>query len=161
MTIKRGCSDRWRGGTGTLACDQGGCLPCIGHRHECLCHNRPCARVPQRSFPDVVPRGRAEYTHLRAPALPVSLRGLTWSLPESRLFPYPEAMEVHFTLEQEAQLAQIAANAGTAAEQLVKDVVLRLLQGETQIRTTAPELPVWHLGGVGALHRRDIYDDVR
>jgi hypothetical protein len=23
-----------------------------------------------------------------------------------------------------------------------------------------PELPVWHLGGVGALRRRDIYDDV-
>ena len=70
-------------------------------------------------------------------------------------------MEVHFTPEQEAQLAQIATNAGTAAEQLVKDVVLRLLQGETPIRTTTAELPVWHLGGVGALHRRDIYDDVR
>ena len=68
---------------------------------------------------------------------------------------------MHFTPEQEAQLAQIATNAGTAAEQLVKDVVLRLLQGETRIRTTTPELPVWHLGGVGALHRRDIYDDVR
>jgi hypothetical protein len=25
----------------------------------------------------------------------------------------------------------------------------------------APELPVWHLGVVGLLHRRDIYDDVR
>ena len=70
-------------------------------------------------------------------------------------------MEVHFTPEQEAQLSQIATNAGTAAEQLVKNVVLRLLQEETPIRTTTPELPVWHLGGVGALHRRDIYDDVR
>jgi hypothetical protein len=82
-------------------------------------------------------------------------------LPESKLFHYPEAMELHFTPEQEAQLAQIAASAGTAAEQLVKDVVLRLLEGEPPIRTTPPELPVWHLGGVGALHRRDIYDDVR
>jgi hypothetical protein len=70
-------------------------------------------------------------------------------------------MEVHFTPEQEAQLAQIATSAGTAAEQLVKDVVLRLLEGETQPPTAAPELPVWHLGGAGALHRRDIYDDVR
>jgi len=70
-------------------------------------------------------------------------------------------MEVHFTPEQEAQLAQIATNAGTATEQLVKELVLCLLQGETPIRTTTPELPVWHLGGVGALHRRDIYDDVR
>ncbi|HXB71215.1 MAG TPA: hypothetical protein VNY05_23470 [Candidatus Acidoferrales bacterium] len=24
----------------------------------------------------------------------------------------------------------------------------------------SPELPVWHLGGVGSLHRRDIYNDV-
>jgi hypothetical protein len=23
-----------------------------------------------------------------------------------------------------------------------------------------PELPVWHLGVIGSLHRRDIYDDV-
>ena len=98
---------------------------------------------------------------MRPPRRSCSASFLTWSLPESRFFPYPEAMEVHFTPEQEAQIAQIATNAGTAAEQLVKDVVLRLLQGETQTRTTTPELPVWHLGGVGALHRRDIYDDVR
>jgi hypothetical protein len=24
----------------------------------------------------------------------------------------------------------------------------------------APEFPVWHLGVIGSLHRRDIYDDV-
>ena len=24
-----------------------------------------------------------------------------------------------------------------------------------------PNLPVWHLGSIGALHRRDIYDDAR
>ncbi len=71
-------------------------------------------------------------------------------------------MEVHFTPEQEAQLSQIATHAGTDAERLVKDAALRLLQEGAQFRTTAaPELPVWHLGGVGALHRRDIYDDVR
>lgn len=72
-----------------------------------------------------------------------------------------KVMEVHFTPEQEAQLAQIATNAGTAPEQRVKHVVLRLLEGETHFCTAAPELPVWHLGGVGALHRRDIYHDVR
>lgn len=70
-------------------------------------------------------------------------------------------MEVHFTPEQGAQIAQIASKAGTAAEQLVRDVVLRLLEGETRFPPAGPELPVWHLGGVGALHRRDIYDDVR
>lgn len=68
------------------------------------------------------------------------------------------AMEVHFTPEQEAQLA---SKAGTDSEQLVKNVVLRLLQDQAHSRTAAPELPVWHLGGLGALHRRDIYNDVR
>ena len=37
-------------------------------------------------------------------------------------------MEVHFTPEQEAQLAQIATNSGTDAERLVKDAALRLLE---------------------------------
>jgi hypothetical protein len=31
----------------------------------------------------------------------------------------------------------------------------------TQRAQPHPELPVWHLGGAGALHRRDIYDDAR
>jgi hypothetical protein len=37
-------------------------------------------------------------------------------------------MEVHFTPEQEAQLAQIAASAGTDPEALVKDAATRLLE---------------------------------
>jgi hypothetical protein len=69
-------------------------------------------------------------------------------------------MEVHFTPEQEAQLAQIATKAGTDSEHLVKDAVLRLLQDEIYVHKAAPELPVWNLGSVGSLHRRDIYDDV-
>jgi len=43
-------------------------------------------------------------------------------------------MEVHFTPEQEAQLAQIATTAGTDPERLVKDAALRLLQGDTGFR---------------------------
>lgn len=70
-------------------------------------------------------------------------------------------MEVHFTPEQEAQLALIAIKTGTDAEHLVKDAVLRLLQDKSSTRKPAPELPVWHLGTIGALHRREIYDDVR
>jgi hypothetical protein len=34
-------------------------------------------------------------------------------------------MEVHFTPEQQAQLAQIATTAGTNPERLVTDVVVR------------------------------------
>jgi hypothetical protein len=75
-------------------------------------------------------------------------------------------MEVHFTPEQEAQLAQIAASAGTDIEHLVKDAVLRLLAGNGDTPkalqpTRANPLPVWHLGVTGSLHRRDIYNDVR
>jgi len=36
-------------------------------------------------------------------------------------------MEVHFTPERETQFGQIAANAGTDSERLVKDSALRLL----------------------------------
>ena len=66
-------------------------------------------------------------------------------------------MEVHFTTEQEAQLAELASKTGTDAEQLVRDAALRLLRDE---RPLAPELPVWHLGAMGSLRRRNIYDDV-
>jgi len=41
-------------------------------------------------------------------------------------------MEVHFTPEQEARLAQIASQAGTDSEHLVKDVLARYLDDETR-----------------------------
>jgi hypothetical protein len=37
-------------------------------------------------------------------------------------------MEVHFTPEQEAQLARIATNAGIDAEEIVRHAALRLLE---------------------------------
>jgi len=71
-------------------------------------------------------------------------------------------MEVNFTPEQEAQLAQIATKAGTDPAHLVKDAALRLLEDEEiHLRPPVPELPVWSLGAVGPFHRRDLYDDVR
>lgn len=42
-------------------------------------------------------------------------------------------MEVHFTPEQEAQLAQIAEKSGTGLAQLVKDAALRLLENESRL----------------------------
>jgi predicted transcriptional regulator len=41
-------------------------------------------------------------------------------------------MEVHFTPEQEAQLAQIATKAGTDPEHLVRDVLARYLDDEAR-----------------------------
>jgi hypothetical protein len=73
------------------------------------------------------------------------------------------AIQIHFTPEQEAQLAQLATKSGTDAEHLVKDAALRLLEEEkTRLHALlAPELPVLHLGAMTSLRRRDIYDDVR
>jgi hypothetical protein len=48
-------------------------------------------------------------------------------------------MEVHFTPEQEAQLSQIAAKAGTDAEGLVKDAALRLLSEDARFRVAVHE----------------------
>ena len=48
-------------------------------------------------------------------------------------------MEVHFTPEQEAQLAQIAASTGTNPEALVKDATMRLLQEDVRFRAAVRE----------------------
>ena len=47
-------------------------------------------------------------------------------------------MEVHFTPEQEAQLAQAALKAGTDSKRLVKDAALHLLQGNSGIQAVPP-----------------------
>lgn len=72
---------------------------------------------------------------------------------------YPVSMEVNFTPEQEAQLAQLATKAGINPKQFVEHTVLRLIAADTQVHTPVPELPVWDLGTIGPLHRRDLYDD--
>jgi predicted transcriptional regulator len=50
-----------------------------------------------------------------------------------------EGMEVHFTPEQEAQLAQIASTEGTEPERLVKEAALRLLQEDARFRAAVRE----------------------
>ena len=48
-------------------------------------------------------------------------------------------MEVNFTPEQEAQLAQIATKEGTDTERLVKDAALRLLEEDAHFRAAVHE----------------------
>jgi len=48
-------------------------------------------------------------------------------------------MEVQFTPEQQAQLAQIATKSGTDPEQLVRDAALRLLEEESRFRAAVHE----------------------
>lgn len=79
-------------------------------------------------------------------------------LPGFRLSSNLKGMEVYFTPEQEAQIAEIATRAGTAPEDLVKGAVLRFLENESSFRAPVAELPVWHLGARGPFRRRDLYD---
>ena len=54
--------------------------------------------------------------------------------------PYLESMEVHFTTEQEAQLARLARNAGKdSAVELLKDAALRLLDEDARFRAAVLE----------------------
>jgi predicted transcriptional regulator len=54
--------------------------------------------------------------------------------------PYLESMEVHFTTEQEAQLAQLAHHAGkSSAVELLKDTALRLLDEDDCFRAAVLE----------------------
>ena len=48
-------------------------------------------------------------------------------------------MEIHFTPEQEAQLARIASTAGTDSERLVKEAALRLLDEDARFRAAVRE----------------------
>ena len=62
-------------------------------------------------------------------------------------------MEVHFTPEQEAELAQLARVAGRgAAEDLVKDAALRLLDEDAQFRAAVAE-------GLAQADRREFIDE--
>jgi hypothetical protein len=59
----------------------------------------------------------------------------------------------------EARLIALAQEKGISAGELVREAVHKIIAEATE--KPAPGLPVWHLGGAGALHRREIYDDAR
>jgi hypothetical protein len=69
-------------------------------------------------------------------------------------------MSIEISRETEARLVDEARRQGVSV-----DALLARLIGEhaamAQPARFNLELPVWHLGGVGTLHRRDIYNDVR
>ncbi len=69
-------------------------------------------------------------------------------------------MSIEISRETEARLTAEARRQGVSV-----DVLLARFINEhaalTQPAQVKPELPVWHLGGAGTLHRRDIHDDVR
>jgi hypothetical protein len=69
-------------------------------------------------------------------------------------------MSLEISRETEALLAAEARKQGISVDALLARFINERA-ATTQPARSIPELPVWHLGGVGALHRRDIYDDVR
>jgi hypothetical protein len=61
--------------------------------------------------------------------------------------------------QTEAKLIALAQEKGVTADELVRAAIDRIVAEATEARI--PELPIWHLGGAGAIHRREIYDDAR
>jgi hypothetical protein len=69
-------------------------------------------------------------------------------------------MGMDISPETEARLADEARRQGISVDALLERLVSQHAPQTSRVQSR-PELPVWHLGGVGALHRRDIYDDGR
>jgi hypothetical protein len=69
-------------------------------------------------------------------------------------------MSIEVSLETEARITDEARRQGISVEALLERLMSE--RGVTsRVPGTAPELPVWRLGVIGPLHRRDIYDDAR
>jgi len=68
-------------------------------------------------------------------------------------------MSIEISRETEARLAGEARRLGIPVDELLK----RFIDERAAHRQAQPiaSLPLWHLGGAGALHRRDIYNDAR
>jgi hypothetical protein len=70
-------------------------------------------------------------------------------------------MSIEVSRETEARLTSEARKQGISVDALLERLMSEFRAHATGGARSVPELPVWHLGGAGALHRRDIYDDVR
>ena len=68
-------------------------------------------------------------------------------------------MSIEVSQETEARLAAEARRLGISVDALLARFISEHV-ALTKPAQPAPALPVWHLGGAGALHRRDIYADV-
>jgi hypothetical protein len=57
----------------------------------------------------------------------------------------------------EAKLIALAQEKGVTAGELVSQAIDKIIAEAAE--SQSKDLPVWHLGGAGTLHRREIYDD--
>ena len=70
-------------------------------------------------------------------------------------------MSIEILRETEARLSDEARKQGISVNALLERLLSEHRATAGAGVRSAPELPVWHLGGAGSLHRRDIYNDVR
>jgi hypothetical protein len=67
-------------------------------------------------------------------------------------------MSVEISQETEARLAAEARRLGISVDTFLSRLITEHAALSKPAQPAAA-LPVWRLGGAGALHRRDIYDD--
>ena len=70
-------------------------------------------------------------------------------------------MSIEISRETEARLTDQARKQGISVNALLERLMSERRTTSGGCVRSVPELPVWHLGGAGSLHRREIYDDVR
>jgi hypothetical protein len=67
-------------------------------------------------------------------------------------------MRLDISLETEARLAAKAGEQGLSIDALLERLLNDDEMPAAAINGQAPQLPAWHLGVRGSLHRRDIYN---
>jgi hypothetical protein len=70
-------------------------------------------------------------------------------------------MSLNVSEQIEAQIAEEARRQGVTVDAFLKRLIDEHAADMSAEHRAAPELPVLHLGPMGPLRRRDIYNDVR
>jgi hypothetical protein len=69
-------------------------------------------------------------------------------------------MSLNISQRTEARLTEEARRQGITVDALLERLISERAASATPEGRKVSELPVWRLGMIGSLHRRDIYDDV-
>jgi hypothetical protein len=70
-------------------------------------------------------------------------------------------MSINLSPQTETRLTEEARRRGISVDALLERLINERATGATSELRKASELPVWRLGALGPLHRRDLYDDGR
>lgn len=69
-------------------------------------------------------------------------------------------MSLTISEQTEARLTEEARRQGISVDALLQRLISESASGVGERKSKAAQLPVWPVGVIGSLHRRDIYDDV-